>query len=264
MNIRKIAPLAAVVTMAASVSAGAAYNSSVQCQPWHHSTTVHCSTISSSQLEWLQEICKEYGIDCSWNSGCSKPAPVQPAEPDPEPTPDPAPVQPAEPDPEPTPDPVPVQPTEPDPEPTPDPVPVQPTEPDPEPTQNPNASLSSFASQVVNLVNQERAKAGLSAVTVDSKVQQAAQVRAAEQARSFSHTRPNGTSCFTALKEAGVNYRGAGENIAYGQTTPQAVMTAWMNSSGHRANILNAKYSKIGVGYTVINGVPYWAQMFTY
>jgi len=117
---------------------------------------------------------------------------------------------------------------------------------------------------VVNLVNQERAKAGLSAVTVDSKVQQAAQVRAAEQARSFSHTRPNGTSCFTALKEAGVNYRGAGENIAYGQTTPQAVMTAWMNSSGHRANILNAKYSKIGVGYTMINGVPYWAQMFTY
>lgn len=122
----------------------------------------------------------------------------------------------------------------------------------------------SYVEQIVTLVNQERAKQGLSPVTLDSKLSAAAQVRAREAAQSFSHTRPNGTKCFTALKEAGVSYRGAGENIAYGQRTPQAVMTDWMNSSGHRANILKASYTKIGVGYTVINGTPYWSQFFTY
>ena len=87
-------------------------------------------------------------------------------------------------------------------------------------------------------------------------------MRAAEQARGFSHTRPNGTSCFTALREAGVSYRSAGENIAYGQRTPQEVVTAWMNSATHRANILGRQFTQIGVGYTVINGTPYWAQFF--
>ena len=120
-----------------------------------------------------------------------------------------------------------------------------------------------FASQVAALVNAERAKYGLSALTVDTKVQQAALVRAKETAQSFSHTRPNGSSFSTALTEACVSYRTAGENIAYGQTTPQQVMNAWMNSSGHRANILNANYTTIGVGYTVINGTAYWAQLFT-
>ncbi|MGI6182239.1 MAG: CAP domain-containing protein [Agathobaculum sp.] len=121
-----------------------------------------------------------------------------------------------------------------------------------------------FAAQVAALVNQERAKAGLPALRIDAGVQRAAQVRAGEAARSFSHTRPNGASCFTALSEAGVSYRGAGENIAYGQASPQEVMRAWMNSPGHRQNILHAGFTTIGVGYTVINGTPYWAQMFTY
>ena len=88
-------------------------------------------------------------------------------------------------------------------------------------------------------------------------------MRAKESAQSFSHTRPNGSSFSTALTEAGVSYRTAGENIAYGQSTPQQVMNAWMNSSGHRANILHANYTTIGVGYTVINGTAYWAQLFT-
>ncbi len=125
-----------------------------------------------------------------------------------------------------------------------------------------DASLSAYAQEVVRLVNVERAKYGLSALTVNAKASQAAQVRAAEQARSFSHTRPNGSSCFTALKEAGVSYRSAGENIAYGQRTPQQVVTAWMNSSGHRANILGSQFTQIGVGYTLIGGTPYWAQFF--
>ena len=131
------------------------------------------------------------------------------------------------------------------------------------PEDNTGSMQGDFASQVAALVNAERAKYGLSALTVDTKVQQAALVRAKETAQSFSHTRPNGSSFSTVLTEAGVSYRTAGENIAYGQTTPQQVMNAWMNSSGHRANILNANYTTIGVGYTVINGTAYWAQLFT-
>lgn len=134
---------------------------------------------------------------------------------------------------------------------------------DQSPEDNTGSMQGDFASQVAALVNAERAKYGLSALTVDTKVQQAALVRAKETAQSFSHTRPNGSSFSTALTEAGVSYRTAGENIAYGQTTPQQVMNAWMNSSGHRANILNANYTTIGVGYTVINGTAYWAQLFT-
>ena len=126
------------------------------------------------------------------------------------------------------------------------------------------SSQSSFAAQVVSLVNAERAKNGLSALKVDNRVTAAAQTRAGELKSSFSHSRPDGRSCFTALTEAGASYRGAGENIAYGQTSPQAVMNAWMNSSGHRANILSNKYTTIGIGYTMIGGVPYWTQMFTY
>ena len=131
------------------------------------------------------------------------------------------------------------------------------------PEDNTGSMQGDFASQVAALVNAERAKYGLSALTVDTNVQQAALVRAKETAQSFSHTRPNGSSFSTALTEAGVSYRTAGENIAYGQSTPQQVMNAWMNSSGHRANILNANYTTIGVGYTVINGTAYWAQLFT-
>ena len=130
---------------------------------------------------------------------------------------------------------------------------------------NVNQNINAYyAEQVVSIVNKERTAAGLSPVTLDADVSAAALVRAKECAKSFSHTRPNGSSCFTALKEAGINYRGAGENIAYGQQTPTEVMQAWMNSSGHRANIMNSKYTKIGVAYTVINGTPYWAQFFIY
>ncbi|BFL39364.1 CAP domain-containing protein [Clostridia bacterium UC5.1-1D1] len=140
--------------------------------------------------------------------------------------------------------------------------------PDNKPEQTPDgdtgSSQGSFASQVVALVNAERAKEGLSPLTIDARVQQAAQVRAQESAQSFSHTRPNGSSFSTALTEAGVSYRGAGENIAYGQSTPQAVVTAWMNSSGHRANIMSKNFTTIGVGYSVVGGTPYWAQLFTY
>ena len=122
---------------------------------------------------------------------------------------------------------------------------------------------SSYAAQVVSLVNAERARQGLPALTVSTAVQQAAQTRAGELQTSFSHTRPSGASCFTALTEAGVSYARAGENIAYGQSTPEAVVQSWMNSSGHRANILSSSFTSIGVGCTVVNGTAYWAQLFT-
>lgn len=123
---------------------------------------------------------------------------------------------------------------------------------------------SQFASEVVRLVNVEREKAGLNPLTADSTIQKAAYVRSMEQKQLFSHTRPNGSSCFTALDEEGVSYRGAGENIAMGQKTPADVMKAWMNSDGHRANILNKNFTHIGVGYYTNNGTAYWTQLFTY
>lgn len=123
----------------------------------------------------------------------------------------------------------------------------------------------SYVEQVVSLVNEERAKAGLPALAMSEDLNQAALVRAKETTQSFSHTRPNGTSFSTVLAENGISYRGAGENIAWGQRTPEAVVTAWMNSEGHRANILNAKYTTIGVGYYQnASQTPYWAQLFTY
>lgn len=129
----------------------------------------------------------------------------------------------------------------------------------------PDSHDRTFAQQVVDLVNAERVKAGLMTLTVDEKIEAAALVRAKETEVSFSHTRPNGTSFSTALTEQGVSYRGSGENIAWGQRTPQEVMTGWMNSDGHRANILNPKFTKIGVGYYQnAAGRNYWTQLFTY
>jgi uncharacterized protein YkwD len=141
--------------------------------------------------------------------------------------------------------------------------PVQTTKPAQTTNSNTNSSISSYADQVLQLVNQERAKAGLSALTTNSTLQAAANLRAQETVQSFSHTRPNGTTFSTVLKEYGISYRTAGENIAYGQKTPQEVVNAWMNSSGHRANIMNANFGKVGIGVYQKNGVIYWSQLFT-
>lgn len=127
------------------------------------------------------------------------------------------------------------------------------------------SQTKSFEQQVVDLVNAERAKEGLAALTIDKNVEAAALVRAKEIQTSFSHTRPNGTSFSTALNESSAVYRGAGENIAWGQKTPQEVVTAWMNSPGHRANIMHKSFTKIGVGHLKnSSGASYWAQLFTY
>ncbi|MFR5601545.1 MAG: CAP domain-containing protein [Lachnospiraceae bacterium] len=122
----------------------------------------------------------------------------------------------------------------------------------------------SFASQVVELVNGERAKAGLAPLQVNQVISDAAELRSRELVRSFSHTRPDGSNYDSVLQENGVNYRGSGENIAYGQKTPQEVMESWMSSPGHRANILNENYTSIGVGYYQNGSTGYWTQLFTY
>lgn len=118
--------------------------------------------------------------------------------------------------------------------------------------------VQAMLEEVVRLTNEERAKEGLPALEVNELATQAAAVRAEEVNQLFEHTRPNGKSCFTALDEAKVSYRTAGENIAIGYSTPASVVDAWMNSPGHRANILSRDFSAIGVGCDQ-NG---WVQLF--
>lgn len=126
------------------------------------------------------------------------------------------------------------------------------------------SSVSAFAQEVVRLVNLERQSAGLAPLTLDETLSAAAQVRAKEIDVSFSHTRPNGSSSFSVLKEMGIAYRACGENIAKGSPTPQRVVQGWMNSAGHRANILNKNFTAIGVGiHEDAAGVLHWAQLFT-
>ena len=128
-----------------------------------------------------------------------------------------------------------------------------------------NTEEDQYVERIVELVNQERLKAGLAPVSLDETLNKAAMTRAKETVTSFSHTRPNGTSFSTVLSDYKVSYRGAGENIAWGQATPEEVMNGWMNSSGHRANILNASFKKIGVGYyKAANGRKYWSQLFIF
>ncbi|MDT0528757.1 CAP domain-containing protein [Micromonospora sp. DSM 115977] len=121
----------------------------------------------------------------------------------------------------------------------------------------------SQASQVVALVNAERAKAGCGAVGVDDKLTTAAQRHSQDQAdhRDMSHTGSDGSNVGTRLDRVGYSWRTYGENVAWNQKTPAAVMDAWMNSPGHRANILNCAFTEIGVGVANSNG-PYWTQVF--
>ncbi len=121
---------------------------------------------------------------------------------------------------------------------------------------------SSTASEVVRLTNSARSQNGYAALVEDGALSEAAAVRAREIARSFSHTRPSGASFSSALSESGVSYLRAGENIASGQKSASEVVNAWMNSPGHRANILNSSYSRIGSASVNIDGTLYWVQLF--
>ncbi|MFC4021328.1 CAP domain-containing protein [Micromonospora sp. GCM10011542] len=125
------------------------------------------------------------------------------------------------------------------------------------------AGVSAQAKEVVNLVNAERAKAGCKALSIDDKLMTAAQRHSQDQAdhQNMSHTGSDGSNAGVRLDRVGYAWRTYGENVAWNQKTPAAVMDAWMNSSGHRANILNCAFTEIGVGIASSNG-PYWTQVF--
>lgn len=134
-------------------------------------------------------------------------------------------------------------------------------------TQNSNLdSVSAIEKEVVRLVNVERQKNGLNPLELDAELSKVARAKSQDMATKgyFSHTSPTYGSPFDMMKNFGIKYSTAGENIAMGQPTAEAVVKAWMNSEGHRANILNKNFTKIGVGYYKgSNGSPYWTQMFT-
>jgi uncharacterized protein YkwD len=118
--------------------------------------------------------------------------------------------------------------------------------------------------EVLRLVNVERAKADCSALTIDSRLAAAANGHSADMAANnyFSHTGRNGSQVSDRVEAAGYRWRAVAENIAKGQPTPAAVMQAWMNSSGHRANILNCRYRNIGIGLAYAGRSPVWTQNF--
>ena len=120
-----------------------------------------------------------------------------------------------------------------------------------------------FENEVIKLVNAERTKRGLSKLSTNSKMAAASDKRAKEISTKLSHTRPNGKSCFTVFAEYGIKTGYAGENIAYNYSSAaKDVVNMWMNSKGHKDNILSSKYKTIGVGLYVKDGRYYWVQLF--
>ncbi|MBS7299032.1 MAG: LysM peptidoglycan-binding domain-containing protein [Eubacteriales bacterium] len=125
-----------------------------------------------------------------------------------------------------------------------------------------NQDILDFESTVVRLVNEIRVENGLKPLAEDWELSRVARYKSQDMKDNnyFSHTSPVYGTPFQMMKNFGIKYKSAGENIARGQTTPERVVNAWMNSSGHRANILNSSYTKIGVGY--VKSGHYWTQMF--
>ena len=136
------------------------------------------------------------------------------------------------------------------------------------PSASPSASKKSAApasgatARVVELVNDERSKAGCKPLTVNAKLTKAAQAHSKDMAdhRNMSHTGSNGSSPDDRIKAAGYDWNSYGENVAYGYSTPESVMKGWMDSPGHKRNILDCSYKEIGVG--LAQPGDYWTQDF--
>lgn len=124
-------------------------------------------------------------------------------------------------------------------------------------------TYTDLINEVYEITNNYRSSVGVSSLTLDSSLVEAASIRAKELSNSFSHTRPNGSSCFTVLSELGISYGTAGENIAAGYSSSQSVMEGWRSSSGHYQNIISSKFKKIGIGVNIINNQYYWVQIFS-
>ncbi|QAS52049.1 CAP domain-containing protein [Halobacillus litoralis] len=124
------------------------------------------------------------------------------------------------------------------------------------------SEVSEFEKQVVELTNQEREKQGLAPLELDTELSAVAKDKSLDMQQNnyFSHNSPTHGSPFDMMKAYGIDYRTAGENIAMGQTSPEQVVEGWMNSEGHRKNIMNPNFTHIGVGHAE-NG-NYWTQMF--
>lgn len=168
-------------------------------------------------------------LRCSWMGNCKTPAPEAPTEPE-----------------------VPTEPETP---------PVKPETPA-QPLSQQDSTALAYEKAVAELVNQQRAAYGLKPLTLSEDLCAKARIKSRDMAegRYFSHNSPTYGSPFDMMRSLGISYNTAGENIAMGYATPEAVVNAWMNSEGHRANILSARYTTIGVGY--IASGNYWTQWF--
>ena len=131
------------------------------------------------------------------------------------------------------------------------------------PTTKPASSFNDeYANEVLNIINKERKANGKKTLTYSKILTNAAKTRAKEIVKCFSHSRPDGSSCFTVVKNLGISWKALGENIAAGYGTPEAVMNGWMNSAGHRSNILNKNFESVGIACYENDGVYYWVQLF--
>ena len=200
--------------------------------------------------------CWDFDFGCWPEEGCPEtgcPTPGEPSEPETpvEPEVPSEPETPIEPE-------TPVEPEVPsDPE-----TPVEPEAPS-EPDQPESSDgVHAYERQVVDLVNVQRARSGLQPLTLDAELCRFARVKSQDMHdnRYFDHNSPTYGSPFDMMRSFGITYASAGENIAMGYSTPEAVVSAWMNSDGHRANILSTKFALLGVGYVADGG--YWTQWF--
>ena len=125
-----------------------------------------------------------------------------------------------------------------------------------------DSNILNYENEVIRLVNEIRVQNGLNELKADWQLSRVARYKSQDMKdnKYFSHTSPVYGSPFEMIRNFGISFRSAGENIAKGYSTPQAVVNGWMNSSGHRANILNSSYTRIGVGY--VSEGKYWTQMF--
>ena len=186
-------------------------------------------------LPCIPNACGSGSTSCTPSISCTPDIPESPSEPDTPSTPD--------------------VPSEPDTPSVPDEQPSQPTPPD-------SGSVLAYEREVMRLVNIERAKYGLAALLLREDLCRYARIKSQDMHdnRYFAHNSPTYGTPFRMLRAFGLSYRTAGENIAMGYAAPAAVVAGWMNSEGHRANILSSAYTKIGVGY-VADG-HYWTQQF--
>ena len=132
------------------------------------------------------------------------------------------------------------------------------------PSTTPTGQYAQFQQEVLSLVNKERTSRGLKPLKLNVKLSNVATMKSQDMINKnyFDHTSPTYGSPFDMMNKFGISYRTAGENIAMGQTTPQQVMNSWMNSEGHRKNILNPNFTELGVGIASNGSSLYWTQMF--